>query len=35
MASLIGLHRLGACKTGKRMPKDDSVFGLDLPPAGR
>ena len=35
--TLTGLHqnRLSACKTGKRMPKDHSVFGLDLPPTAR
>jgi hypothetical protein len=35
--TLTGLHqnRLSACKTRKRMPKDHSVFGLDLPPTAR
>ena len=35
--TLTGLHqnRLSACKTGKRMPNDHSVFGLDLPPTAR
>jgi hypothetical protein len=37
MASLTGLHpnRRAACKTGKRTPKDHSVFGLDLPSTTR
>ena len=35
--TLIGLHqnRLSACKTGKRMPKDHSVFGLACRPPPR